>query len=200
MSTIAFQATFARSADGADAGTSKTCYVSFASVPEIVTFDVPKTTASTTADEVVNTLFARIDAARAVRPGQISISVPPQLIFSRNYGITFSLGIDDYSDYLKEYQEECIHQFGKPLGGTFVTIVRKSMAQQLVQQALQLWGMHHDESQRPTRIMLRCDSTPQAQATITDAIHDADAPCYFDVTALCEESTTHTETHPVSTV
>ena len=185
MSTIDFQATFAPVASG---GADKTCYVTFASVPETVTFDVPKTTASTTADEVVEALFARIDAAQAARPGQISLSVPPQLIFSRNYGLTFSLGIDDYAEYVKEYQDDCIHQFRKPSGGTFVTIVRKSMAQQLVQQARQLWKAHHGEGSSPERILLRCDSTPQATATIADTIDDADAPCYFDVTAVCDSS------------
>ena len=179
-STNTFKATF-----GAGDGTGKICYMSFVSAPEVLTFHPP--TSASSLEDATTSLFAQIKAAQDARPSQVSLAVPPRLIFSRNFGLTVSFGIDDYSEFIEEYAEDCVHQFTLAEEGTYLTIVRKSIARQLLAHARHIWAAHHapeggDEGAPPTRVMLRCDSSPGEKATISDAVLDADLPRYFDIT------------------
>ena len=182
---ISIQNTFHSTFGAGGDGSGKTCYISFASAPEVLTVPVPAASSSS-ADDIVESLFARIQATQDARPSQILLAVPPQLIFSRNFGLTVSFGIEDYREFAEDYADDCVHQFASAAGGTYLTIVRKSLARQLLAHACGIWKAHHaapgESGAPPARVMLRCNSTAGAKATISDAVADADLPCYFDIT------------------
>ena len=156
---------------------SDTCYLCYPMAPEVIIIPTP-----TTEEEAKSAMRIYEEAVKA-RPHQIMIPIYTsenhQLLFSRDYGITLTLGIDDYTSYTEAYTEECIHEFVQK-DETYVTIVRKHIVEQMCSIAQQIWKATHDDV-LPNTIMLRIDSSPTAKAEITDHL-PSDSVRYFDVT------------------
>ena len=156
---------------------SDTCYLCYPMAPEVIIIPTP-----TTEEEAKSAMQIYEEAVKA-RPHQIMIPIYTsenhQLLFSRDYGITLTLGIDDYTSYTEAYIEECIHEFVQK-DETYVTIVRKHIVEQMCSIAQQIWKATHDDV-LPNKIMLRIDSSPTAKAEITDSL-PSDSVRYFDIT------------------
>ena len=97
---------------------STTCYLRYPMSPEIIKIPQPQTPTD------LNIVTKKISDAIQKRPGQIMLAITgeddnkqPQkiLIFSRGGGITLTLGVEDYSEYIAKYinSEHRIHQFYK---------------------------------------------------------------------------------------
>ena len=126
--------------------------------------------------------LAQIGAAMQDRSGQIALAIPPTVIFSRQFAITVTFGgIHDYSQFTEAYTDDYIHQF-KLGDDTYLTIMRKKIAEQLISNARYIWAAHHGAP--PERIMMRCNSTTGATPIVTDSVPAEDQPRYFDVTAV----------------
>ena len=145
--------------------------------PEVIHIPTP-----TTELEAESSMRIYEESVKA-RPQQIMIPISTptdhQIIFSRDYGITISLGIDDYTPYTEAYTEELVHEFMLK-DAKYVTIVRKHIVEQLCSVAQQIWRATHDDA-LPHTIMLRIDSSPMAKAEIADHV-PSDSVRYFDVT------------------
>lgn len=152
------------------------CYLTYPMPPEVVSLPTPTT------EEEAETTMRLYEKSAADRPGQIMLPIETQsghqILFSREYGITFCFGIEDYSTYTDPYRDEYIHTFEKD-GDTFVSLLRHTFATSLYAMALEIWAATY-EGAVPKRVMIHVDSRPDVEARIDNREPELIAP-FFEI-------------------
>ena len=164
---------------------STTCYLRYPMSPEIIKIPQPQTPTD------LNMVTKKISGAIQNRPGQIMLAITgeddnkqPQkiIIFSRGGGITLTLGVEDYSEYIAKYinSEHRIHQFYKN-EDLYITIIKVDIIEQLSAVARELWNSVRQKD--PDKLMLYIDSTNNATGELSDDPFVNEA-LYFDITSV----------------
>ena len=168
-------------------GDNSVCYLKIAMAPELIPIPCGES------KEDIRSAMEIADKAMDSRSDQIVIPVNKSgqyiLIFSRGGGITFSLGIDDYSSFISPYlgDDYCIHEFYKN-DSKYVTIIKKSIVKKLCGLAKEIWKVNKKGTL--LKIMLSIDSAQKnssgSSGISNNPIDHGVTSNYFDITGFGE--------------
>ena len=79
------------------------------------------------------------------------------IISSMDYAITFTLGISDYSSYIKRLRDCCFHQTFEYNGKTYITIIKNHLLNELIH--LARTSYQNEKKNPPDNIYIRVDSS-----------------------------------------
>ena len=101
------------------------------------------------------------------------------IISSMDYAITFTLGISDYSGYIKRLRDCCFHQTFEYNGKTYITMIKNHLLNELIH--LARTSYQNVKNTPPDNIYIRVDSSNLNNNLVTNTPPTQEIAKYISV-------------------